>query len=212
MTEFTLLRWSAVLATLMTAGCVAVAKEGSADPDCAYDRSQLMALDQHSFDQDMDGGWRALASKEGCLVAAADLIRDYRETHSSGFTAILFWHEGQLRAEAGDSSGAIVLFERSRLPADVSPGWNEYVDATIAFLKKDRPSFDRARAALADLPKPSNWARDSAGREMAWPPNLEVVDGLASCFTKSYKEAYASCRPSASQSRPSKSLEQARER
>jgi hypothetical protein len=199
MTECTFVRWAAVLVALMTVGCVATA--GSA-ADCTYDRSQLMSLDQHSFDQDMNGGWRAVAKKDGCLVAAADLIRDYRETHSSGFTSILFWHEGQLRAEAGDYPGAIVLFQRSRLPADTSPGWNEYVDATIAFLNKDRPSFDRAREALATLPKPSGWALDSAGREMPWPLNLEVVDGLGRCFTMSYKEAYGSCRQNASQSRP----------
>ena len=169
-----------------------------------------MALDQNAFDQDMDGGWRALAKKEGCLVTAADLIRDYRETHSSSFAAMLFWHEGELRARAGDHSVAIALFERSRLPADVSPGWNEYVDATIAFLKKDRSSFDRAREELKSLPKPPNWARDSAGGEMPWPPNLSVVEELAKCFTKSYKEAYESCRKKTAQARPNKSLERTR--
>jgi hypothetical protein len=193
----TLLRWTLVLVALLTAGCANVGRPVARD--CTYDRSQLMSLDQHSFDQDLDGGWRALAKKDACLVVAADLIRDYRETHSSGFTAILFWHEGELRAQAGDSSAAIGLFERSRLPVDVSPGWNEYVDATIAFLKKDRPSFDRAREQLKALPKPSSWARDAGGSEMPWPPNLDVVEGLATCFTKSYKEAYESCRKRASQ-------------
>jgi hypothetical protein len=143
-------------------------------------------------------------------LIAADLIRDYRGTHSSGFTAILLWHEGQLRATVGDSSAAVTLFELSHLPADVSPGWNEYVDATIAFLKKDRSSFDRAHKALAALPKPSNWGRDPAGQEMPWPPNLGVVEGLARCFTKSYKEAYESCPQRSSQSRPNTSLERTR--
>ena len=209
MTSHPLLRWTAVVSVVLSAGCVSTEK--SAATNCTYNRSQLMSLDQHSFDQDMDGGWRALAKKDECLVIAADLIRDYRELHGSDFTAILFWHEGQLRATAGDSSAAITLFERSRLPPDVSPGWNEYVDATIAFLKKDRSSFDRAHEALATLPRPSNWGRNPAGQEMAWPPNLGVVEGLARCFSKSYKEAYERCPQRSSQSRPNTSLERTRE-
>jgi hypothetical protein len=208
MTNHTLLRGAAVVAVVLLAGCVSAEKPAATD--CTYDRSRLMSLDQNSFDQDMDGGWRALAKKHECLLTAADLIRDYRETHSSGFTAILLWHEGQLRATAGDSSAAITLFELSHLPADVSPGWNEYVDATIAFLKKDRSAFDRAHEALAALPKPLNWA-GPAGQELPWPPNLGVVEGLAKCFTKSYKEAYESCPQRPSQSRPNKSLERTRE-
>jgi hypothetical protein len=211
MTVCTLLRWVAVFSVPLIAGCVSLEKPAAAS--CTYDRSLLMSLDENSFDQDMNGGWRALAKKDECLKVAADLIRDYREMHSSGFQAVLLlWHEGQLRATAGDSSNAIALFDSSRLPADVSPGWSEYVDATIAFLKKDRSSFDRARSALASLPRPANLGRDPAGKNIPWPPNLDVVDGLARCFNRTYKEAYGECPKRAPRSRPNKSLERTRDR
>jgi hypothetical protein len=47
---------------------------------CDYDRARLLALDETQFDQ-YESGWRALASKPGCDLAAADLLRDYRQAH-----------------------------------------------------------------------------------------------------------------------------------
>lgn len=154
-----------------------------------------MALDQRAFDQDMDGGWRALARDSACRIVAADLIRDYREAHS--LTApILFWHEGQMRAEAGQTEMAIVLFDRSR--HDDRFGWNLYVDASIAFLRRDRDALQRARDALAALPRPAGFqSTDTNGRpiNLAWPPNLNVVDALIRCFGRPYAEAYACAAP-----------------
>src|SRR4051812_3171712 len=82
------------------------------DP-CAYDRDRLLALEPSAFDQDLGGGWRKLADDPRCLLAAADLIRDYRNAHAHSST-ILFWHEGQLRAEAGQIETAIALFAKAR--------------------------------------------------------------------------------------------------
>jgi hypothetical protein len=160
---------------------------------CAVDRTALLALDQQAFDQDLEGGWRALAARRGCELAAADLIRDYRERRGSSAT-ILFWHEGQLRALAGQAAPAMKLFALSRHPEPVTMGWNLYVDATIAFLRHDRRALLAARAALARLPKPPGFApRDPDGRlvPIAWPPNLNVVDGFVACFRKSYRQAYS---------------------
>ena len=41
--------------------------------DCGVDqaeRDRLMALDVRSFDQDFDGGWRAVSYRDGCELAA----------------------------------------------------------------------------------------------------------------------------------------------
>lgn len=76
---------------------------------CTFDRAKLLALDEYSFDQDINGGWRAVAQHEQCTEVAADLIREYRETHGLVST-ILYWHEGQLRATAGSTDEAIRLF------------------------------------------------------------------------------------------------------
>lgn len=169
-----------------------------AAPDCSYDRAAMMALPLPAFDQDMSGGWREL-SMRGCEVEAADLIRDWRVANKPERNAsILYWHEGQLRADAGQSDAAIALFERSRKTTqeDGGMGWNLYVDGSIAFLRRDRPAFDKAHAALAILPKPDDFdPRGPDGKPIAirWPMNLNVLDGFARCWTRSYKEAYSTC-------------------
>ena len=161
---------------------------------CIFDRAKLLALDEYSFDQDMNGGWRAVAQHEDCTEIAADLIREYRETRGLVST-VLYWHEGQLRASAGSTDEAIRLFEKSR-KAEGAFGWNLYVDASIAFLKHDKPALLSAREALARLPRPKDFdPRDAKGKAVtiSWPPNLSVVDGFITCFDRKYKEAYG-CR------------------
>ncbi|MEW6369445.1 MAG: hypothetical protein AB1584_00810 [Pseudomonadota bacterium] len=180
-------------------------------PGCDHDRSGLLALDEDRFDQDFDGGWRALAAKPGCKLAAADLLRDYRQAHNNE-AGILYWHEAQLRAMAGQSAAAIGLMDKSRQPAGRDQaGWNAYVDASIAFLRKDRPALEQARQGLAAVPFPSDKGmpplkdgvvelpmKGGKTMKLRWPPNIDVVDGLIQCFDKPYEEAYGSaCRPPA---------------
>jgi hypothetical protein len=177
---------------------------------CAHDRTRVLALDETAFDQDMQGGWRPLAGKPGCELVAADLLRDYRRAHASE-AGILYWHEGQLRANAGQYAQAIALLEHARKPAGVpdKAAWNPYVDATIAFLRRDRPALERAHRTLAASPPPpagdgmpvfkdGHVELDMAdGRKMKvrWPLNIDVVEGLLDCYDKPYAEAYGeACR------------------
>jgi hypothetical protein len=153
-----------------------------------------------------EAGARWLA-QPGCESVAADLLRDYRETHGSR-SGILYWHEGQLRATAGDYKRAITLLEQARTPpnTDDLSGWNDYVDATIAFLKRDRAALLAARTRLSAV-RPMNGMtvqngfislRMSSGQTatVRWPVNLDVVDGLVHCFDRPYRVAYGSeCRP-----------------
>ncbi|MDG5489321.1 hypothetical protein NYR55_11915 [Sphingomonas sp. BGYR3] len=165
----------------------------TAAPDCTHDRAALLALPQQAFDQDMDGGWRALANR-GCDAQAADLIRDWRTRHGAK-DLILIWHEGQMRANIGQTDAAIALFDQSRKPADEDApfGWNHYVDGSIAFLRRNRPALERARAQLAVLPRPE-WYKpvDREGRPqpVQWPMNLHVLDGFLACWDRPYAEAY----------------------
>jgi hypothetical protein len=168
-----------------------------ASADCSYDREALMALDEQGFDQDITGGWRKLADVSGCLEVAANLVRDYRESHKIT-SGILYWHEGQLRAMANHYEEAVMLMEKSRKPPlEDFAGWNLYVDATVAFLQKDSAALDRARQALATL-QPSGELEVKDGfvvlhgnkSGIRWPLNLEVIDGLRNCFWNSYTEAY----------------------
>ena len=166
----------------------------------------MLALDQKSFDQDMTGGWRQL-SNDGCDVEAADLIRLWREAHASQ-DSLLFWHEGQLRANAGQTEAAILLFERSRkTPAeDAGYGWNLYVDGTLAFLRSDRAGLESVREELAKLPRPDGFssltAPDGKPVTLDWPMNLNVLDGFLRCWCQPYKKAYSCAKPMFTYSKP----------
>ncbi len=171
---------------------------GQANPHvsekCAYNNTAMMALVEREFDQDMEGGWRKVAAL-GCDLEAADLIKEWRTTHDSKSTT-LYWHEGQLRAAAGQKDNAIVLFDKARKdPADDAEwGWNLYVDASIAFLANDKPSLMAAREKLAALPEPESLKTmvDVHGKpaKMDWPMNLDVLDRFIRCWGLSYNEAY----------------------
>ncbi|MGC3982021.1 MAG: hypothetical protein QM808_12230 [Steroidobacteraceae bacterium] len=205
-------RTALLLITCIIGTCVEAQNVSPPKDPCitAVERERLLALDQKAFDQDLSGnggGWRAIAAKTGCTLAAADLIRDYRERHSSAET-IIYWHEGQLRAEGDDYPAAIALFEKSRGPKESDgTGWNPYVDASIAFLKKDKAALLRAREELSAVKAPADMqlkdgvfeipTNTGKSFKMRWPPNIDVVEGLINCFEKSYREAYSTpqCRP-----------------
>lgn len=164
---------------------------------CAFDREALLELDYRSFDQDNQGGWRALASK-GCDTETADLIRDWRLQHNDS-RYILFWHEGQSRAFNGDYEAAVSLFEQSRRPAEDRIGWNFYVDGSVAFLEGDMAKLQVARANLAQMPKPLDWdtmkGADGKLLNAKWPVNLNVLDGFIRCWGRRYRDAYGCPRP-----------------
>ncbi|MEA5444420.1 hypothetical protein VCB98_01130 [Gammaproteobacteria bacterium AB-CW1] len=163
-------------------------------PSCDYDHDAMMALDQNAFDQDMEGGWRTL-HRAGCTEEAADLIRDYRRHHDNDAPILLF-HEGQMRAQAGQTEKAIPLIEQTYRNDEDRGGWNFYVDGTIAFLEGDRKALKAARERLADVPEPEEFAPvDTLGNpvDMPWPPNLPMLDRLIDCFDSDYAEAYHGC-------------------
>jgi len=178
---------------------------------CTVDRARTLSLNEEQFDQDMDGGWRMLAAKRGCDLVAADLIRDWRHQHRSS-AGLLIWHEGQLRANAGQTQEAVLLMKQSRRAPGVpdGAGWNIYVDATIAFLRKDLAALEQARSQLAAIRPPVGKDApivvvdgyfdvdlgDGKTQKMRWPPNIDIVEGLIRCFDKPYVEAYGGqCQP-----------------
>jgi hypothetical protein len=174
---------------------IALALQAAPAPDpCHVDFAASMALGVQAFDQNMEGGWRELARRPGCEERAAELIAAYREAIQRRMS-LLYWHEGQLRAGLGQNEAAIRLMDLSRKPDDDS--WNFYVDATIAFLRGDRPALTAERDRLAALPAPADFREQTlpSGYRVRWPMNLDVVDGLVRCFGQSYRDAYgARCR------------------
>jgi hypothetical protein len=185
--------WLAVTLFACLGWDMAISQSQPSPDVCAFDRAKMLALDEQAFDQDFTGGWRTLESEE-CWLVAADLIRDYRLARAPS-SKILFWHEGQMRAFAGQTEPAILLFETTREPVNDWFGWNLNVDATIAFLNKDKPALLKARATLAKILKPENvdlTFKDAQGRvvKFTWPPNLHVIDGFIKCFEMPYDKAY----------------------
>lgn len=161
---------------------------------CAFDQAAMLALDRIAFDQDPERGWRILERRQ-CLAEAADLIRDWR-TANAPEDGVLSWHEGQIRADLGQDDAAIRLFQAAKRPKEIDAkwGWNHYVEATIAFVRRDRAAFMKSRSALASLPRPAELSRtvgpDGKPRTVSWPMNLNVLDDLLRCWGKTYRVAY----------------------
>lgn len=177
---------------MILAAFLALAQAASAP--CTFDRAALLAMDEQAFDQDLEGGWRPLEQRD-CKAEVADLLRDYRAAHPDGrLNAVIGWHEGQVRAKLGQTERAIALFDAARKPPEQdSIGWNHYVAGSIAFLRHDRAALQQARDMLAALPRPNQlptWTVNGKKVPMAWPVNLNVLDGFLRCFDKPYEQAY----------------------
>lgn len=127
-------------------------------------------------------------------MAAAELIREWR-FHKRSHDAILYWHEGQLRAFAGQTEQAIELFSLARIPQDHDEyGWNYYIDGSIAYLIQDREilnvSVERYKTLVLKNREKRN--KSSPDVKQQWPVNLRILIAFQKCFGKSYTEGYIS--------------------
>ena len=156
-----------------------------------------------TFDQDPQLGWRSVTARTECRLEAADLLREYHarlqargepviwETgqgdvtlSDTGEVGILYWHEGQLRAFAGQTAEAASLFRKSLKPAGKNYGaWNQYALGSIAFLEGDLQELERNASVLQEYNPDS--------------PNLRVLQRMIHCFGSTYAYAYGStsCMP-----------------
>jgi hypothetical protein len=164
----------------------AVAADPAPARPCTVDPAAILRSDPQTFDQDRSKGWRAMNGPE-CKKNLPGLIEAYRNILQDQIYSLL-WHEGQVRAELGQVTEAIALFKQSKRPPMLGlsfESWNDYVDASIAFLKKDRKGLLEARGRLSQ-PK--------QGQDV--PQNRQIVEALLNCFDRTYDEAYNSpaCR------------------
>lgn len=178
------------------AAAAAVASE-PAQPECAYDREEVLALDFVAFDQTEGKGWRPLHDAQ-CFKEAAELLRDWRAKHGD-VNSILPWHEAQMWAFGGRTDLALPMFESTHRNGEGTyvVTWNLYVDGTLAFLRRNRPALEAAIAELAAIPRPANWDKavgaDGQPISVPWPQNLDVLQGLLRCWEQPYAVAYV-CR------------------
>ena len=99
--------------TVTLAGCVSFFKDhedhasiAPAMSTCLSERKKLLVQDLDTFDQAPHGLRSVYVNSPSCKLAAADLIKEYRLLHPDVLkefnSYLLYWHEGQLRAEMGD--------------------------------------------------------------------------------------------------------------
>lgn len=194
-----------ILSALIPLSVLLTAPAASPEPLCVFDKAAVLALSPQAFDQDMNGGWRTLASKQACWTEAADLLAAYRDARWDRLRPnelhINYWHEGQMRAMIGQNERAVGLLMAGGGPTSTG-GFADYALGTIAFLNRDREALKSARARLAARPEPADFKAQRANFkskfnvDLRWPLNLDVLDGLIKCFDKPYSVAYGdSCRP-----------------
>jgi hypothetical protein len=144
--------------------------ESSVDP---------LSLSPWTFDQDSTTGWRANHDPKQQIATILRYLRRYAasstrwrpETPKGGHDvepSLLIFHVGQIYANLGNVSDAIGFFSRAGKTTDAH--WNNYVQATIAFLKRDRAAFERYAS-------PENY-------------NKETLDRLRQHWGQSYATAY----------------------
>ncbi|MBW8758400.1 MAG: hypothetical protein JF586_12380 [Burkholderiales bacterium] len=163
---------------------VAVAAQAHAADCDALLRQHLasdLALPFDAFDQDDHQGWRPV-SDAGCDAEAAMLIESYtaRQAHPH---PVLAWHRAQMLARAGKTVDAIDAARATLRSGDDGSGfdWNDYANATIAFLQGDKPALQATHDRLAA----------AATKNESNQPNLRSTDRLLRCFGQPYKIAYA---------------------
>ena len=142
-----------------------------------------LALAYDTFDQDDHQGWRPLGDA-GCESEAATLIGAYaaKQAHPH---PVLAWHRAQMLAKAGRTAEAIAAARGTLRPArsdsdDDGFDWNDYANATIAFLQGDKAALQESRERLAAAVRKSEFNL----------PNLRSADRLLRCFGQPYRRAY----------------------
>lgn len=134
--------------------------------------THMLLMDPWAFDQTAQG-WRSLP-----LNKQAKILKLYIDKHikNGEFTnsdntkidaSILLWHLGQILAFQGNYQQAIKWM---RLSKKTDSNWNDYVDATIAFIKKDKKAFDKINIQLNN--------------------NSDTLIKLKNNWNKEYKDAY----------------------
>jgi hypothetical protein len=153
--------------------------------DCAALLRQHMATDMalafDPFDQDEHQGWRPLGHA-GCSAEAATLIAAYAGKHPH---PVLAWHRAQMLADAGQTAEAIAAARQTLRPpgGDDESGfdWNDYANATIAFLQGDKAALQASHDLLAAATSKADINQ----------PNLKAVERLQRCFGQPYDVAYS---------------------
>lgn len=132
----------------------------------------MLLMDPWTFDQTAQG-WRSLP-----LHKQSEILKLYIDKHIKNGEfinsnsdkvdpSILIWHLGQILAFQSRYQQAINWMTLSK---NKDSDWNDYVDATIAFIKKDKKAFDKINIRINN--------------------NSDTLIRLKNNWNKEYKDAY----------------------
>lgn len=141
----------------------------------------LLDNDYITFDQTPGAGWRGLVGQYSPLDIAEVILayceKSYKQL-SDHQMCILKWHAGQNFAGGGNYQKAIDCMMESYQESSRARkiGWNDYVSATIGFLRKDKGEVLAAYELLKKAPE--------------YTCNVDIVGRMISNFEASYEEVY----------------------
>lgn len=156
--------------------------------DCQLSSLQndlLMDQEFWTFDQSPFGHRYFYTVSKRCGLASAKVTDRYISKHRATLLpnqfGILNFHAGQYYAFEDSYEVAVARFKNSldkSEPENPDFHWNDYVFATISFLKKDKPSL---LAAIQRYP-----SKPTGGDAI----NFMIVKRFLKCFDSSYTDAY----------------------
>jgi hypothetical protein len=147
----------------------------------ADSREPYLALAYKEFDATYGSGWRRFHDQPRNPSETATLVEAYLERHEDLTTdqqRILHFHAAQLFALGGMDVRALPHLEAARAP---NPDSNHIIDATKAFLLRDRDGLLAARrrmAAGSGAAEPCDWLLEHFGDSYAenlWIPLSAMV-------------------------------------
>jgi len=148
----------------------------------AEEKATQLSLPYASFDSRSGPfGWRNL-NAAGCADAAVSLLAAYSGANTDRLAGNelreIAFHIGQALAMAGRDREAIKYFENAQ-DAGASAEWRAYVQATLAFLRRDTTGLAAARETYAAIAPGSM--------------RLRIIDGFVACPGEPYAKA-AHCK------------------
>jgi hypothetical protein len=148
----------------------------------AEERTTQLSLPYASFDSRGGSyGWRNL-NASGCADEAVSVLTAYSSANAGRLAGDemreIAFHIGQTLAMAGREQEAIAHFEEAQ-GVSASAEWRAYVQATLAFLRRDAAALATARETYAAI-APSSM-------------RLRVIDGFVACSREPYAKA-AHCK------------------
>ncbi len=187
----------------MTFAALALTPQIAAAQSCPRLETVRAELERSFFEQERAwSGFVRPVELRGCDRQVADILAAFRSDHASqiaddnrsAFASRnrfkLYVSEANYAARDGQHERAIALLEHARAEGPEARGSTiiSYLDAQLAFLRRDRAALEIAREQVREeVTSPPN--NDGGLRQLAGQLLLNQIDGFVRCFDRTYLEA-----------------------